>query len=394
MESIDRVNGHFYTFQEEWMAERKENWQDMYYAFWSAFDIKRVLLGFLGMTMTLLWVSGILWVFSTVKFINTGPSTLLITLLQPPTAAACQLLNAFITAFASGNWKAYLPLAFMLLGLLAIWSLAGGAITRVASLDYAKGSGIGFKDSIKYSASKFWSYYWAPVAPMLGALFFVLLNGIAGLLGKIKFLEVLLVLGFPLILLFSFLTLFVVIIGVIGCWLMIPTIIADGTDAFDSMSRAYSYVLSQPIKYFTFIASAAVFGVFAVAIASTVADLLVQTSFATVGLGMGQKFQTLAAVINVAVEPEELPAGYSVPMQIKMAFSGLQSTTMTLTAVGLLVYLLLLKLLVWSVASAYVGSAQTVLYLLMRKEVDGTEVADIYVEDIEPVIPAPTGQKN
>lgn len=374
------------------MAERKENWQDMYYAFWSAFDIKRVFLGFLGMVMTLLWVSGVLWAFSAVGFIRTGPSAFLVTLLQPPTVAACRFLNAFTTAFTSGDWRAYLPLAFMLFGLLAIWSLAGGAITRVASLDYARGSGIGYGDSLRYSTSKFWSYYWAPVAPTLGALFFVLLNGIAGLLGKIKFLEILVVLSFPIILMFSFLTLFVVVIGVIGCWLMIPTISADGSDAFDSMSRAYSYVLSQPLKYFTYLASAVVFGVFALAVASTAANLLVQTSFATVGLGMGQKFQTIVGAVNGVVQTVGLSANYSLPMQIKMAFSGLQSTTMTLTAIGLLAYLLLLKLVVWSIAAAYIGSAQTVLYLLMRKEVDGTEVADVYVEEIEPAIPAPANK--
>ena len=118
------------TIQEKRMAERKENWQDMYYAFWSAFDVKRVFLGLLGMVMTLLWVSGVLWVFSAVGFIRTGPSTFLVTFLQPPTVAACRFLNAFTTAFTSGDWRAYLPLAFMLFGLLAIWSLAGGAITR------------------------------------------------------------------------------------------------------------------------------------------------------------------------------------------------------------------------------------------------------------------------
>lgn len=364
----------------------------MYYAFWCAFDMKRVLLGLLGMVMTLLWVSGVLWAFSLAGFIKTGPSALLVIFLQPPTTAACQLFKAFTVAFASGEWRIYLPLAFILFGLLAIWSIAGGAITRVASLDYAKGSGIGFRESLKYSTKKFWSYYWAPVAPILGALFFVLLNGLAGLMAKIKFLEILLVLGFPIILLFSFLILFVVIVGVIGCWLMIPTISADGSDAFDSMSRAYSYVLSQPLKYFTYLASAVVFGMFALAIASVAAYLLVETSFATVGLGMGEKFKTIEAAINGIVSAtgeSGLAANYSVPMQIRMALGGLESTITVITTMGLLSYLLLLKLAVWSVAAAYIGSAQTVLYLLMRKEVDGTEVGDVYVEETGLVPPPP-----
>ncbi len=369
------------------MVERKENWRDMYYAFWSAFDFKRVFLGLLGMTMTYLWISLILWVFSTVGFIKMGPSALLVTFLQPPTVAGSQLLNALVAAFASESWKVYLPLALILFGLLAIWSWAGGAITRIASLDYARDESIGLVDALRYSGKKFWSYYWAPVAPILGALFFVLLNTLAGVVAKIKFMELLLILGFPVIILFSLLILFVVVVGVIGCWLMIPTISADGSDAFDSMSRAYSYVLSQSSKYFMNLAVAVAFGTAAIALASITTSLLIHTAFNTVELGMGEKFQVIAGAINGVIQPAGLAASYSIPMQIRMAFSGLPSTAMAITVAGLLGYLLLLKLVVWSVAAAYVGSAQTVLYLLMRKEVDGTEIADIYVEEIVPAIP-------
>src|SRR3972149_4908280 len=285
------------------MSDRKENWQDMSYAFWAAFDVKRVLLGFAGVLASVLWACGILWPFSVLGFVEVSPATVFASFLKPPIEGACNLFSIFAVAVTSGNWKVYLPLALIVFGLLAIWSIVGGAITRIASLEYARGTKVGLMDSVKYSIKKFWSYFWGPMAPLIGVLFFVLLNALGGLIGQIKFLEVFVAFGFPIVLIFSFLILFVGIIGSVGSGLMFPTISADGSDAFDAISRAYSYVLSKPLKYFTYLASAVVFGVFALAVASTAANLLVQTSFATVGLGMGQKFQTIVGAMNGVVQP-------------------------------------------------------------------------------------------
>lgn len=378
------------------MPERKENWQDMQYAFWAAFDIKRVLLGMCGMLCSILWVCGILWLFSAVKFINTGPSEFLACFLQPPLAGACKVFSKFCIAFSAANWMGYLVLTLIVFGLLAVWSIMGGAITRIASLDYAKGEKVGLGEAVRYSVKKFWSYFWAPTAPLVGAAFFVLLNAVGGLIGQVKFLEVLVALGFPVILIFSFLFLFVVIVGGVGSGLMFPTISADGSDAFDAMSRAYSYVLSNPIKYIIYCVSAAGFGALCLFISATVLDLLLQTSFATVGMGMGKKFQDIMMAVNGVTQPAGLAEHYSFPMQAKMAFAHLSSTTLLLTTVGILFYLFLVKVLLWGIGAAFVGSAQSVLYLLMRKDVDGTEVADVYIEEkeleITPTAP-PTEEK-
>lgn len=371
------------------MPERKENWQDMSYAFWSAFDLKRVLLGLMGMLASVLWVCAILWLFSGVGLIKTGPTVLLAALLQPPLAGACGIYSHFCAAATSGNWKVYLSLSLIIFGLLAIWSVMGGAITRIASLDYAKGDKVGMKDSLGYCLKKFWSYFWAPVAPIVAATFFVLLNAIGGLVGQVKFLEVLVALGFPLILLFSFLILFVAITGAVGSLLMIPTISADGSDAFDAMSRAYSYVLSKPINYVIYLVAAAGYGALCLIIAATVIDLLVQTSFITVGMGMGKKFDAMAGAVGGLSQPAGLVASYSFMTQVKMAFGPLSTKTMVFTASALLFYIVVVKLVLWSIAAAFLGSAQTVLYLLMRRDVDGTEVADVYVEEVEEEIKPP-----
>ncbi|MFQ5956451.1 MAG: hypothetical protein ACE5KK_01625, partial [Candidatus Brocadiales bacterium] len=288
------------------MSDRKENWQDMSYAFWAAFDLKRVLLGFVGVLASVLWVCGILWPFSVLKFIDTGPATVFANFLKPPMEGASSIFSAFSLAIASGSWKQYLPLALIIFGLLAIWSIIGGAITRIASLEYARGDKVGLTDSVRYSTKKFWSYFWGPMAPLVGVLFFVLLNALGGLIGQIRFLEVLVALAFPIVIVFSFLILFVGIVGGVGSGLMFPTISADGSDAFDAMSRAYSYVLSKPLGFIIYCASAAAYGAVCLFIVATAISLLVSTSFITVGMGMGEKLQNVVTAINGLAHPTGL----------------------------------------------------------------------------------------
>ncbi|MCB7129183.1 MAG: hypothetical protein NOU37_08540 [Candidatus Brocadiales bacterium] len=363
------------------MSERKENWQDMSYAFWAAFDLKRVLLGFVGVLASVLWVCGILWPFSVFKIVQVSPVMVVASFLKPPAEGAGDIFTSFSMAFTSGNWKTYIPLALIIFGLLAIWSIIGGAITRIASLEYARGTKVGLVDSVKYSTKKFWSYFWGPMAPLVGVLFFVLLNVLGGFIGQVKFLEVLVAIGFPVILVFSFLILFVGIIGAVGAGLMFPTISADGSDAFDAMSRAYSYVLSKPAGFVIYCASAAVYGTICVYLVATAVDLLISTSFTTVGMGMGEKFQDVVTAVNGLTHPSGLATKYGYITHAKFALNVLGSKTLVFTAITLVFYLLLIKLMVWAVAAAFVGSAQSVLYLLMRKDVDGTEVEDVYIEE-------------
>jgi outer membrane biosynthesis protein TonB len=48
-----------------------------------------------------------------------------------------------------------------------------------------------------------------------------------------------------------------------------------------------------------------------------------------------------------------------------------------------MLYIVLIKMIVGSIIIAFVGSASTIVYLIMRKDVDGTEMDDIYVEENE-----------
>lgn len=49
----------------------------------------------------------------------------------------------------------------------------------------------------------------------------------------------------------------------------------------------------------------------------------------------------------------------------------------------LIVYIFLIKLAVWSYLTTYLFSAKTIIYFLLRKEIDSTDISDVYMEENE-----------
>ncbi|KKN00910.1 hypothetical protein LCGC14_1133120, partial [marine sediment metagenome] len=201
--------------------------------------------------------------------------------------------------------------------------------------------------------------------------FFVACNIIGGLFGQIKYIgEIAVAIGFPLAILSGFLIIFIGIIGVIGFFLMFPTISAEGSDAFDAMSRAYSYVISKPKHFISLFLGIIICGTIFAIFVSLAACLIMQTSFYTVGFGMGEKFESIKAVV--------VGGAYG---KAQMASLGLLS--MKFTALMLMIYIVLIKVAVGSLVVAFAGSASTIAYFLLRKDVDGTDINDVYIEEKE-----------
>jgi hypothetical protein len=47
----------------------------------------------------------------------------------------------------------------------------------------------------------------------------------------------------------------------------------------------------------------------------------------------------------------------------------------------LILYVGLIKLAVWTFVTTYLLSAKTIIYFLLRKEIDSTDVTDVYLEE-------------
>jgi len=331
-------------------------------------DFNRLIFAFVGIVCSVIWVLIILGFASALRLTDTAPFEIINSVLFSPRLGLSNLLSIFLASVATVDWAEYIVLVVLVVGFLVIWSIIGGAITRSAALEFARDEKIGFKESLSFASKKFWSYFWSPITPALGVLFFSACNILGGLLGQVKYIgEIAVAIGFPLAIISGFLIIFIGIIGIIGFFLMFPAISAEGSDAFDAMSRAYSYVISKPKHFISLFLGIIICGTIFAFFISLVACLVMQTSFYTVGFGMGQKFESIRDVISGG----------------EATMASLDLLSMKFTALMLMIYMALVKVVVGSLVVGFAGSASTIAYFLLRKDVDGTDINDVYIEEQE-----------
>ena len=343
--------------------------QNILRGFKMALEFNKLFSAFVGILLSILWVLVILAFGSAFKFIQITPFELINRFLISPRFGLCSLLRALVSSLKTIEWGEYAVLVVLVLGLLIIWSVVAGSITRMVAVEFAKGEKIGLKNSLTFAIGKFWSYFCSPLMPILGILFFVACNVIGGLLGQIEFAgEIAVAVGFPLAILSGFIILFLGIVGIIGFFLMYPTISAEGSDAFDAISRSYSYVLSRPLHFLSLFVSIITCGIIMTFMASYGACLVMKTTYFTVGIGMGDKLDEIRAFI----------AGLS---GAKATLEILDPISMRIAALFFMLYIVVVKMVVGSIIIAFAGSVSTIAYLIIRKDVDGTEMDDVYIEE-------------
>ncbi len=367
------------------MGEAKtagHDWRDIFRAFKMAFDPKKMFLGYAGLLASLAWCFIAVAFFSALKMVSATPYTFLELILRSAKEGVFIILNNFLPAIMPLDFAEFFVLLVLIFGLLVIWSFVGGAITRIAALDYARDESIRLSDALNFARKKFRSYFWSPLVPVIGVFFFALCNVFGGLLGRIPvFGEVVVALGFPLALASGFLMVFIGVIGALGLCFMFPTISAEGSDAFDAMSRAYSYVLSRPKQFLLYCILNTVYGLVCLALIAFVAWLMMRLAFFTVGAGMGHKFHLVQSFLSQKCNIACLGFCSATSGESKTAGVSPDQWSLKFLAGTLLIYVFLIKLAVWSFATTYLFSAKTIIYFLLRKEIDSTDITDVYIEE-------------
>ena len=360
----------------------KTDWRDIFRALKMAFDPKKMFLGFTGLLASLVWCTVAIAFFSALKLVSTNPYTFIKLVLHSIKESIAVVAKNLLSAILPLDFGEFFVLVVLISGLLAIWSLVGGAITRIAALDFAKDESVRLIDALKFAKRKFWSYFWSPLVPVVGVVFFALCNILGGLIGRIPvFGEVVVALGFPLALVSGFLMLFIGGIGVLGLCFMFPTISAEGSDAFDAMSRAYSYVISRPKQFALYCITETLYGLACLIIISFVAWIMIRLSFYSVGVGMGQKFSMIQSFILQKCDIAFFGFCSSYSTEAKSEVVSLGRWSLKFLAGMLIVYIFFIKLAVWNFIATYLFSAKTIIYFLLRKEIDSTDITDVYIEE-------------
>lgn len=265
------------------------------------------------------------------------------------------ITTPFFALFALGGGTArFGHAAVASLWAAVVWGLIGGAIARIAVVQAATGGRIGLGEALRFSLAKGVTLIWAPLSPLVGVAFFAALCALLGLLyqipgrggaavaGALAFLPLLAGLIMALLLLGQ----------AVGWPLMIATVVAEGEDTFDALSRSYSYVFQRPGRYASYVALAWVLGIPGFLAVGFFARAVV--ALAAWGLAFGAPDARLAGLFELAQVTFSAPASPHA------------------------VWIALVVLLASGWVYSYFWTAAAYIYLLLRHDVDGTPWHDIH----------------
>ncbi|MCJ7729527.1 MAG: hypothetical protein MUO27_06595 [Sedimentisphaerales bacterium] len=269
---------------------------------------------------------------------------------------------------------------------LAVISIAGGALCRMAALQCARGEKPGLTDALRYSTKKFTSFFTTPLAPIGIIIFIGLFVFLLGLVGNIPRVgELIMGLCMPLAL-FAGALIAVVLIGTVaGFNLMFPAVAYDGSDCFDAISRSFSYIYAKPWHMGFYAAIAAVYGAICYTFVRFCVFLL---------LVMTRWFLQLGVFTDSSTNVDKVTALWpQISFMNLLQLPSLAGASRLLLVAAVLVYLssLVVVALVGAFVISFYFSANTIIYSLMRSKIDNTAIDDIYTDYTK--APEPTAGK-
>jgi hypothetical protein len=310
-----------------------------------------------------------LWNFAASKF-QSGVDALLTFNLPAVATDASDFVKAASWAF---RYHFVYSIIFTAVIFIVI-SIAGGCLCRLTALQFTRSERAGLAEALQFVKTNFTSFFAAPLAPAGIIIFTGLLISVLGLITNIPYVgELIIAVTLPVALMAGmFIT--IILIGTVGGFnLMFPAVACDGSDCFDAISKAFSYIYSKPWRMGFYTLTAGVYGAICYTFVRFCTFLLLSATYLFLQLSVWAD--------NSAKETNKLLAIWP-PPQFKnlQGYSSIASTNSTEFIAVFLVHLSLLiivGLLVSFVISFYF-SANTIIYILLRNRVDNIALEAIY----------------
>ncbi len=270
------------------------------------------------------------------------------------------LIAPFQAVFAVGRGPvAFLHAALAAVWAVTVWGIIGGAIARIAAVQLVSGERLGIFPALGFARKKALALIGTPLCPMIGLGFFACLCALMGLLYQIPGPIGVTVAGlFAFLPLLAGLVMALIVVGLAVGWpMMVATVAVEAEDVFDALSRSYSYTYQRGGRYAAMIAVSWLFGTVGLAVVWMFAALVVH--MARWGLAFGAPDGRLLGLF--AGNPD-----------FGANAAGLHS-----------MWLYLVRLLAQGWIYAYFWTSATIIYFLLRLDVDGTPLDDLGGRDDE-----------
>jgi len=256
---------------------------------------------------------------------------------------------------------------FLLCGLwaTAVWAFFGATMTRPAAVFLARDQWIGWTATLAHARKKWRAYFTAPLVPLIGLLLLAIFPCLLGLLLRFDVGVAIAAVFWPFALICGFFGA-ILLLGLVFGWpLMWATIGTEDTDSFDAVSRSYHYLFQRPLQYLFYILVAVVFGWLGWLLVSNFAAAVIALTYGAAGWGGTPERVTLLQETIAGGGGNALNAGG----RFGAVLIGFWVTGVKLLAVGFLY--------------SYFWTAATAIYMLLRREVDATEMDEVFLDDEE-----------
>lgn len=305
----------------------------------------------------------------------------------PPRASLSVAWENLCNMFRGVWWLASAHSFYFILfaaGSLLIWSYFGGAICRIAAVQFAHDEKPSAREALAFARGKFFGgFYLAPCIPLAFIVITMVCLALGGMLLRVPILgDILGGLGFIIALVGGFVITLIMIGMIVGGSLFWPAVAAEGSDAFDAFSRGLAYPLSKPFKAMLYAAISVVYASFCwlfinVFVSLTLTMTRTIVGFGTSPFGWWSRGEEGASVSKLellwpAIGPSTM-VGW--PDWSQLAWYECFSAFM----IGIEV--LLVVCLMWAFLTSFYFSGSTIIYFLLRNDVDGIDLDELYTEE-------------
>ncbi|MCG3127594.1 MAG: hypothetical protein CHACPFDD_02460 [Phycisphaerae bacterium] len=313
------------------------------------------------------------------------------------------LLGSLGSAFRGGLWLAtQRPCLFVVFGLVsvAVFAFAGGATCRMAALEATRNERETIAGTIRFARGKLDAFVLSALLPAAILIGLALLLALAGAATIIPFIGVVLAGLFYVVALLLGLGLALFLIAtLLGFSFMWPTIATEGSDYTDALSRSLGYV-GQRLWHTGFGSIVLwVYGGACLLVVRFIALVTLKCTHMATGWGMnllGTRMSSRTSTFGKLDAMWHMP-GWSdlsfIPTASATPFWGAfgqvplsASEQLAAWLIAVWVFLLVGAVFAFGLSFYFCGSTQ--LYLLLRREIDGTDFEEVFSESFEGALPA------
>ena len=270
-----------------------------------------------------------------------------------------QMVLPFQALFSNrlSAWE-FMYFGFGALWTLLVWAFAGSAITRVAMVRLTRNEIISIDDGFDFACQKYFDCCVALLLPILGVVAVCVPLGLLGLLMTFDLGAFLVSILWGVVVAGALVIVFLLLGLLLGWPLIVSSISAEGQNHFDATTRAFAYTLQKPLNYVFYAIVAIVFGGFCWVVAMNSTNAVIDLGYWATSWGANVIDGERMAQLQFGAENEGL-------LKSSQSIVGFWNGLIRTLAAGFLYGLF------WCMGSA--------IYLLLRYDVDETEMDEIYI---------------